>query len=96
MPLSVVPGLLNRAALRRYLGGMAWSDVVTRIDRGDLPRTPLGRLWRRSEDTMGSIVEEGHILPASAAPAESAILADLDKIQDQIAAAQAAPAAAPA
>jgi hypothetical protein len=31
--------------------------------------------------TLGSIVEDGHILPASAVPAENAIMAELSKIQ---------------
>jgi hypothetical protein len=43
--------------------------------------------------TLGSIVEDGHILPATAAPAEDAIMAELKKIQAALAAASVAPAA---
>lgn len=37
MPSSVVARLLKRAALRRYLGGMAGSDVLAKMEAETFP-----------------------------------------------------------
>ena len=41
------PRLLTKAALRNYLGGLRWTEIQTRMQRGQLPRP----LWNQEPDS---------------------------------------------
>ena len=65
-----VPRLLDRAGVRALLGNLAWTDVLNRIERGQLP----GPIWgvaaadkaaRWDRVAVGRALDAASRLPAS-------------------------------